>query len=203
MKKMMNLAMLMTIAITANAMPYTQAKNEALFLSDKMAYELNLTVAQYDAVYEINLDYMMSVGNASDAYGSWWTRRNTDLQYVLTAYQYNKYMERSYFYRPLTWKAGSWEFNIYSHYTNRSHFYKARPTVYVSYRGGNNKKANTYYADRRVTKPTPASKTRSTRRVTDNSKRNTTPATSDRNGNSHSHPLAQNTSKNSHFGGHR
>ena len=46
--------MVMTISVTA--MSYNMAKNEALFLSDKMAWELNLTNAQYEAVYEINLD---------------------------------------------------------------------------------------------------------------------------------------------------
>ena len=35
-------------------MSYNAAKHEALFLSDKMAYELNLTAAQYEAVYEID-----------------------------------------------------------------------------------------------------------------------------------------------------
>ncbi len=53
MKKMMILAMMMVMTISANAMSYNAAKNEALFLSDKMAYELNLTAAQYEAVYEI------------------------------------------------------------------------------------------------------------------------------------------------------
>ena len=57
---MMILAMMMVMTISANAMSYNAAKNEALFLSDKMAYELNLTAAQYEAVYEINLDYLMS-----------------------------------------------------------------------------------------------------------------------------------------------
>ena len=50
MKKIFTLAMMMAMTITANAMSYTAARNEALFLSDKMAYELNLTDAQYDAV---------------------------------------------------------------------------------------------------------------------------------------------------------
>ena len=50
---MMILAMMMVMTISANAMNYTAAKNEALFLSDKMAYELNLTAAQYEAVYDI------------------------------------------------------------------------------------------------------------------------------------------------------
>ena len=44
MKKMMILAMMMVMTISANAMSYNAAKNEALFLSDKMAYELNLTL---------------------------------------------------------------------------------------------------------------------------------------------------------------
>ena len=48
MKKIMILAMMMVMTISANAMSYNAAKNEALFLSDKMAYELNLTAAQYE-----------------------------------------------------------------------------------------------------------------------------------------------------------
>ena len=56
MKKMLLMAVMMVMTISANAMSYNAARNEALFLSDKMAYELNLTAAQYEAVYEINLD---------------------------------------------------------------------------------------------------------------------------------------------------
>jgi hypothetical protein len=155
MKKMLVMAMMMVMTISANAMSYTVAKNEALFLSDKTAYELHLTDAQYDAVYEINLDYLMSVNGAGDVFGTWWSRRNADLRYVLTAWQYDKYAALGYFYRPLNWERGSWVFNIYSHYTNRSHFYKARPTVFISYKGGNNRKAGHFYADRRVVKPAP------------------------------------------------
>ena len=50
MKKMMIMAMMMAMTITANAMSYTAAKNEALFLSDKMAYELNLTASYWASV---------------------------------------------------------------------------------------------------------------------------------------------------------
>ncbi len=146
MKKMMILAVMMVMTISANAMSYKEAKKEALYLSDKMAYELNLTDAQYDAVYEINLDYMMSVSGRNDVYGAWWSRRNTDLQFVLTAYQYNKYVGISYFYRPLTWHNGSWIFNVYTHYSNKSHFYKGHPKEYASYKGGNNKKSANHYA---------------------------------------------------------
>lgn len=153
MKKMIMMAMMMALTITANAMSYSKAKDEALFLSDKMAYDLNLTDAQYDAVYEINLDYLMSVNGRNDAYGRWWNRRNNDLMYVLTAWQYNQYTEMNYFYRPISWANGKWTFSIYNHYSNRNHFYKVRPKAFASYRGGNNKKNDRYYADKKVDKP--------------------------------------------------
>ena len=152
MKKMMFMAMMMVMTISANAMSYNAAKNEALFLSDKMAYELNLTAAQYEAVYEINLDYLLSVNGHNDVFGVWWDRRNADLRFVLNAWQYDKYMSCVYFYRPVAWKSGGWSFGIYSHY-DRNRFYNDRPTVFVTYRGGNNHKSDRFYADRHVTKP--------------------------------------------------
>ena len=150
---MMILAMMMVMTISANAMSYNAAKNEALFLSDKMAYELNLTAAQYEAVYEINLDYLLSVNGHNDVFGVWWDRRNADLRFVLNAWQYDKYMSCAYFYRPVAWKSSGWSFGIYSHY-DRNRFYHARPTVFVTYKGGNNHKSDRFYADRHVSKPT-------------------------------------------------
>ena len=145
MKKMMILAMMMVMTISANAMSYNAAKNEALFLSDKMAYELNLTAAQYEAVYEINLDYLMSLNGHGDVFGIWWDRRNADLRFVLNSWQYDKYVALSHFYRPVAWKAGSWTFAVYTHY-NRGHFYNAHPKVFVSYRGGHNRVHGSHYA---------------------------------------------------------
>ena len=191
---MITLVMMMVMTITTNAMSYNEAKKEALYLSDKMAYELNLTNDQYEDVYEINLDYLMSVNGRNDAYGKWWDCRNTDLQYVLTAYQYNKYIGLSYFYRPLTWNNGSWTFNIYSHYTNKSHFYKARPTGFASYRGGNNKKPANHYADRKPTGNNHGNG--STWRNTGNTNRN--------NGNNgNSRDVAHNSHSHGSFGGRR
>ena len=157
MKKMMFMAMRMAMTITANAMSYSAAKNEALFLSDKMAYELNLSVSQYEAVYEINLDYMMSVSGRHDVFGRAWDRRNADLQYVLTVHQYNQYVGLNYFYRPLSWKNGGWAFNVYSHYSNRNHFYKARPKTYASYKGkGHDKHINAQPSHHGSTRGNPA-----------------------------------------------
>ena len=145
MKKMMILAVMMVMTISANAMNYNAAKHEALFLSDKMAYELNLTAAQYDAVYEINLDYLMSLNGHGDVFGIWWDRRNADLRFVLNSWQYDKYMALAHFYRPVAWKAGGWTFAVYSHY-GRDRFFHAHPKVFVSYKGGHNKVHGSHYA---------------------------------------------------------
>ena len=40
------LAAVLTLTLSAQAMSYEQARNQALFLTDKMAYELNLTEEQ-------------------------------------------------------------------------------------------------------------------------------------------------------------
>lgn len=156
MKKMFAImAMMMTIAIQAAAMSYTQARQEALYLSDKMAYELGLSAQQYADVYEINLDYFLSVNTQRDLYGLNWQLRNRDLRYVLTAYQYDLYMGANYFYRPMEWSGTSWRFRIYTRYTNHTHYYYTHPSVYNSYRGGNVRHGNSYYANRHYTQPTP------------------------------------------------
>ena len=152
MKKMMILAVMMVMTISANAMNYTAAKNEALFLSDKMAYELNLTAAQYEAVYEINLDYLMSLNGHGDVFGIWWDRRNADLRFVLNSWQFDKYMSLAHFYRPVAWHAGGWTFAVYSHY-DRGRFFNAHPKVFVTYRGGNSHRDPRFYAGRHMPKP--------------------------------------------------
>ena len=110
--------------------------------------------------------------------------------------------------------------------TNRSHFYKARPTVFISYKGGNNRKAGHFYADRRVVKPTPKAPAArpanngSTWRVTNAGNAHRSSATVRANGHSRSatsgdallakngnRQMAMNTNRNgngnSHFGGRR
>ena len=150
---MIILAVMMVMTISANAMSYNAAKHEALFLSDKMAYELNLTAAQYEAVYEINLDYLISLDGHTDVFGIWWDRRNADLRFVLNSWQYDKYAALNHFYRPVAWKAGGWTFSVYSHY-DRGRFYNAHPTVFVTYKGGHNKFHGSHYAH--MGKPAPA-----------------------------------------------
>ena len=136
MKKMfLALMVMLTSTMAASAMSYEQARNEALFLTDKMAYELNLTDEQYEAAYEINLDYLMGVAGRDDVFGTYWERRNLDLSYILYDWQWNTYIAASYFYRPLYWEAGYWHFGIYRIYPHRDFFYFGRPHFYATYRG--------------------------------------------------------------------
>ena len=56
MKKILFTLTLTLISITSFGMSYEKARENALFLTDKMAYELDLTEEQYEAAYEVNLD---------------------------------------------------------------------------------------------------------------------------------------------------
>ena len=130
------MALLLTVALSTMAMSYEQARDRALFLTDKMAYELNLNDEQYEAAYEVNLDYLMSINTYDDLYGTYWTRRNMDLSYILFDWQYNAFCSAAYFYRPLIWTNGVWRFSIYARYPNRTYFYFGRPAFYATYYGG-------------------------------------------------------------------
>ena len=154
MKKMMTLVMMMTIVISAAAMPFNTARNEALFLSDKMAYELGLTTAQYEAVYEINLDYLLNVDTRTDVFGFWWEVRNRDLRLVLSTWQWDRYMASTWFYRPLSWSNGGWTFSIYTRYAIDRMFYH-RPAVYVTFTGGHSHRGGSFYAGHHFDKPNP------------------------------------------------
>lgn len=129
-------------------MSYNEARRQALYLSDKMAYELGLNSAQYDAAYEINLDYLLNLSNSSDLYGSYWSRRNSDLRYVLSIYQYDRYMSDNYFYRPVYWYDNRLGYSIYNRYTDPSYYYYTYPKNYSSYRGGRNRSEVSYYSKR-------------------------------------------------------
>ena len=120
---------------TASAMSYEQARQQALFLTDKMAYELNLTDDQYEAAYEVNLDYLMGINTYDDLYGVYWRQRNLDLSYILLDWQYRAFCDATYFYRPLYWDGGYWHFGIYARYPRRDYYFFGRPHFYVSYRG--------------------------------------------------------------------
>lgn len=146
---------------TASAMSYEQARQQALFLTDKMAYELNLTDDQYEAAYEVNLDYLMGVDTYDDLYGVYWRQRNLDLSYILLDWQYRNFCAASYFYRPLYWDGGFFHFGIYARYPRRDYFFFGRPHFYTVYCGGHSWRMNggrSWYHGRQFGAPRPESR---------------------------------------------
>ena len=126
----------MALGAAANAMSYKSARDQAFFLTDKMAFELGLSDDQYNAVFEINMDYIMCLDVYNDLYGVYWDRRNSELRFVLTTLQYQRYMGMDYFYRPVSWTNNKFVFVVYNYYP-KNRYYRAAPPGYQTYRGSN------------------------------------------------------------------
>lgn len=153
------LALLASVA--SFAMSTSKIRQHARFLSDRMAYELDLTPFQYDDVYEINYDFIYAVNrlmddvvygytDAIDSYYAFLDYRNDDLRYVLNSNQYRRFMMADYFYRPIYSTGRDWAFRIYTIYSNSSFFYFDRPSIYHSYAGAHGRSyyRNGYYNNR-------------------------------------------------------
>ena len=123
---LLSLVLALMAPMAASAMSYEEAREQALFLTDKMAYELNLNDEQYEYCYEINLDYLMGVQTADDVYGVYLTHRNADLRHILFDWQYSLFCAADYFFHPLIWHRGVWSLPIYRYYTY-GHFFYHRP----------------------------------------------------------------------------
>lgn len=143
-------AVIMSTAVCHAAMSNSKVRKETRFLTDKMAYELNLNTAQYNDVYEINYDFISGVRYLMDdvlrgeewalnRYYDYLDIRNDDLRWVLSRRQYSRFMQAAYFFRPIYVSGGHWSFRIYVTYTNLNHFYYPRPYHYRTYCGGHNR----------------------------------------------------------------
>ena len=143
-------AVIMSTAVCHAAMSNSEVRKETRFLTDKMAYELNLNTAQYNDVYEINYDFISGVRYLMDdvlrgeewalnRYYDYLDIRNDDLRWVLSSRQYSRFMQAAYFFRPIYVSGGHWSFRIYVTYTNPNHFYYPRPYHYRTYCGGHNR----------------------------------------------------------------
>lgn len=162
MKKMfLTMMMIFIAAVQMFAMSTSTIRQHARFLSDRMAYELDLTPFQYDDVYEINYDFIYAIDrimddavygyrDAIDGYYRLLDYRNEDLRYVLNNRQYTRFLTAEYFYRPVYSTGRSWGFRIYTIYNNRSFFYFDAPTGYKIYRGGHSQSTinHNYYSHR-------------------------------------------------------
>ena len=143
---MMILMLCMSIP-AMGAMSMSKVRENARFLTDRMAYELKLTPMQYDDVYEVNYDFIDNIryimddvvrgyDHAVDRYYQFLDYRNDDLRWILSASQYRRFMGVDYFYRPVYTTASNWLFRIYKVYHDVRHFYFDKPHHYKSYRGG-------------------------------------------------------------------
>ena len=155
-------AVIMSTVACHAAMSNSKVRKETRFLTDKMAYELNLNTAQYNDVYEINYDFISGVRYLMDdvlrgeewalnRYYDYLDIRNDDLRWVLSRRQYSRFMQAAYFFRPIYVSGGHWSFRIYVTYTNPNHFYYPRPYHYRTYCGGHNRVHYhnvSYYRDR-------------------------------------------------------
>ena len=161
-KTFVTLAMIL-VGLTTQlfAMSMSNIRSNARFLSDRMAYELDLTPMQYDDCYEINFDFIYSINNIMDdviyGYGDAIENyyrlldyRNEDLRFVLDARQYARFLSLDYFYRPIYSTGRSWAFRIHTIYSNRSFFYFDAPSIYRTYRGAHSRLHyhNDYYVHR-------------------------------------------------------
>lgn len=128
MKKLIiSFMFMLATLVSANAMNSRDARKAAIFLTDKMAYELNLTMDQYQSVFEINFDYFLNLGSNDDLYGIYWSRRNLDLSYVLGNSKFLLFRTVAYFYRPAYWRNNVFGLHVYSRYANPNRYYYRQP----------------------------------------------------------------------------
>ena len=164
MKRILTTLSLVLTATAVMAMSTSKIRTHARFLTDRMAYELDLSPMQYDDCYEANFDFIyMSARimddvvfgyiDAIDRYYTYLDMRNEDMRYILTMRQYTKFMASQYFYSPIYSTGRNWALRVYTIYSNRSFFYFDAPTIYKTYKGGHSRQHfhNGFYSSRYTT----------------------------------------------------
>ncbi len=134
-----------SLMMQAQPMSYHAIRDNARFLTDRMAYTLGLAANLIDDLYCINYDYIYGVneylddvalGYCYDEYEAVLYARELALRRLLTAAQWRRLLEYDYFYRPIGFSAGRWSFSIYAYDRYRTRFYYSVPRYYNDYRGG-------------------------------------------------------------------
>lgn len=139
--------MIMITSIAANAQPMSvySMRNNARFLTDRMAYTLGLSAAILDELYYINYDYICGVndylddvalGYRYDDYMAVVYARDRALRRLLTERQWTLLMSYDYFYRPISFVNHRWSFGIYRIDKRLNHFFFHEPRRFNDYRGG-------------------------------------------------------------------
>ena len=139
--------MILMTSVVASAQPMSvyAMRNNARFLTDRMAYTLGLPAAILDDLYYINYDYICGVndylddvalGYRYDDYMEVLYARDYALRRLLTEAQWARLITYDYFYRPISFLNHRWSFGIYVHDHRMDHFYFGVPRLFNDYRGG-------------------------------------------------------------------
>ena len=136
-------AVIMSTAVCHAAMSNSKVRKETRFLTDKMAYELNLNTAQYNDVYEINYDFISGVRYLMDDVlrGEEWAL-NRYYDYVTYTNPNHFYYPRPYHYRTYCGGHNRVHYHNVSYYRGRHNY----PTYNGSFRIRDNK---SYHTSRR------------------------------------------------------
>ena len=138
------------VVLPARASSLGDIRVHARFLTDRMAFELNLNQYQYDDLYEVNFDFLCGIDPyiddlaysrsvAMDAYYRYLDERNDDLRWILSTAEYLRFMAIDYFFRPIYAVNHCCYLRVYQVYPNRTFFYFGRPRHYLTYRGGHSR----------------------------------------------------------------
>jgi len=112
---------------SASAQRLTDIQAEARFITDKMVVELGLSNVQRNNILNINLTYLNGISSYRDIEANGWKYRNKQLKRMLTAQQWKRYKEASYFYRPISWRNNAYIHNIYAKYPKQKNWRKDGP----------------------------------------------------------------------------
>lgn len=143
--------LLIGYGISANASSLGDIRVNARFLTDRMAFELNLNQDQYNDLFEINFDFLTGVdpylagmaradAHALDMYYRYLDERNDDLRWILSSSAYSRFLGIEYFFRPIYAVSNVCYLRVYKIYPNRSFFYFGRPVHYLTYRGAHSRR---------------------------------------------------------------
>lgn len=140
-----SMMLLVSTSVVAQPMSYDAMRNNARFLTDRMAYTLGISsLAIIDDLYRINFDYIygindylddIALGYRYDDYLAICAERDYALQMLLGNAIWSRLMGYDYFYRPVFFHNHRWHFGIYD-YFDRGHWYYSAPRYYHEYRGG-------------------------------------------------------------------
>jgi hypothetical protein len=142
---------LLAVAPTASAQTKLDKKTDkaireqARYLADKVAYEVELTKQEFADAFEINYDFLCGVHaiteqliakdeKAITQYYVLLDQRNADLVWLMDSNEYTKFLDNLSLYRPFQLKDGQLTMRTYNNYPANKN-YEGKPKRYNKYKG--------------------------------------------------------------------